>query len=81
MDLIDALHGIIEDTMQAYGLSLDQVYADMGDIVTGKLPGRVNDDEIIVYTHMGMGALDIAVGDLIYRRAVEQGVGTIIDLA
>lgn len=67
--------------MQVHGLSLEQVYADMGEIVTGKLPARENDDEIIVYTHMGMGALDVAVGDLIYRRAVEQGIGTMIDLA
>ena len=31
-----------------------------------------NDEEIIIYTHMGMGALDVAVGDLIYRRAKEK---------
>lgn len=67
--------------MAEHNLSMDNVYADLGEIVAGKLPGRENDDEIIVYTHMGMGALDVAVGNLAYQRAEEQNVGTVIDLA
>lgn len=64
-----------------YNLSMDNVYGDLGEVAAGKCAGRENDDEIIVYTHMGMGALDIATGDLIYRRAVEKNVGTMMDLS
>lgn len=64
-----------------YNLSMDNVTGDLGEVATGKCAGRENDDEIIIYTHMGMGALDVAVGDLIYRRAVEQNIGTVMDLS
>lgn len=67
--------------LEKYHLSMDDVYGDLGEVATGKCAGRENDNEIIVYTHMGMGALDIAVGDIIYRRAVEQNIGTILDLS
>ena len=75
-------HQIIKAPYLAqYNLSMDNVAGDLGEVATGKCPGRENDDEIIVYTHMGMGALDVAVGDMIYRRAEEKGVGTVIDLS
>jgi ornithine cyclodeaminase/alanine dehydrogenase-like protein (mu-crystallin family) len=58
------------------GLSYDHVYADMGEIVTGARPGRENDRERIVYTHMGMGAHDIAIGCIAYKKAMELRLGT-----
>ena len=64
-----------------YNLSMDNVTGDLGEVAAGKCAGRENDDEIIVYTHMGMGALDVAVGDIIYRRAKEQGIGKVLDLS
>lgn len=67
--------------LAAYNLSMDNVTGDLGEVAAGKCAGRENDDEIIIYTHMGMGALDVAVGDLIYRRAEEQNIGRMIDLS
>lgn len=75
-------HQIIKNPyLESYHLSMDNVIGDLGEVAAGKCPGRENDDEIIVYTHMGMGALDVAVGDMVYRRAEEQNVGTMIDLS
>ena len=75
-------HQIIKaPNLAQYTLSMDEVTGDLGEVAAGKCPGRENDDEIIVYTHMGMGALDVAVGDIIYRRAKEQNIGTVIDLS
>jgi ornithine cyclodeaminase/alanine dehydrogenase-like protein (mu-crystallin family) len=56
-------------------LSGKNVYADMGEIVTGTKPGRQNDKERIVYTHLGMGAHDVILGYTAYTRAVKQGKG------
>ena len=50
----------------------------MGQIVQGTVPGRQNEKETIVYIHFGMGTLDVAVGDLAYRKAVRAGVGQIL---
>ncbi|QDW73494.1 hypothetical protein FND36_05220 [Lachnospiraceae bacterium KGMB03038] len=75
-------HQIIKAPYLAqYNLSMDNVTGDLGEVAAGKCAGRENDDEIIVYTHMGMGALDVAVGDIIYRRAKEQGIGKVLDLS
>lgn len=75
-------HQIIKAPYLApYNLSMENVTGDLGEVAAGKCAGRENDDEIIVYTHMGMGALDIAVGDIIYRRAEEQNIGKVIDLS
>lgn len=75
----DTMHIIEDRHLKAYSLSSDDVYADLGDIVAGTVPGRENNDEIIVYTHMGMGALDVAVGNIIYERAIEKNIGTDFD--
>ena len=56
-------------------ISRDNVYADMGEIVTGTKPGRENDQERIVYTHMGMGAHDVILANMAYNRAAEKGKG------
>lgn len=75
-------HNIVHfPPMLKYHLSDDDIYGDLAEVVTGKCPGRENDDEIIVFTHMGMGALDNAVGNIVYQRAVEQNIGTIIDFS
>lgn len=62
------------------GLSYDYVYADMGEIVTGAKRGRENDQERILYTHMGMGSHDIALASIAYTKATEQGLGTKVRL-
>ena len=60
---------------------ISHIYADMGEIATGKKPGRQNDRERIVYTHMGAGIHDIALGIVAYNNAVKRGMGTKIRLA
>ncbi|MBI4322264.1 MAG: hypothetical protein HY675_27540 [Chloroflexi bacterium] len=61
-------------------LSKEDVYADMGEIVVGDKPGRENEQERIVYTHLGMGALDIAVAARAYEKARAQGIGRVLRL-
>ncbi len=67
---------IIQDAAFQGRVSEDAVYGTLGEIAAGKLEGRGNEREIILYTHMGMGAFDIAVGKRLYEKAVKQGVGT-----
>lgn len=56
-------------------LNIDDVFGDMTELLTGKIPGREREDEIIVSTHMGMGAHDVACAALAYERARQQGAG------
>jgi ornithine cyclodeaminase/alanine dehydrogenase-like protein (mu-crystallin family) len=72
-------HRIVERTQfgkKTTKLSWDDVHADMSEVVTGKKPGRENGKERIIYTHLGMGAHDIALAKIAYDKAKEAGVGT-----
>ena len=53
---------------------------DLGDVLTGKIPARRRDDEIIIYSVGGMPVEDVAWGTTVYRKAVELGIGTKLNL-
>ena len=59
-------------------LSAASLYAELGQIVTGRLPGRERNDERILFWHRGLAILDIAVGRTILHRAEQQGAGTML---
>ena len=54
--------------------------AAIAELLTGKVPGREREEEIIVSTHMGMGAHDVCCADIVYRRALERGMGQMLQL-
>lgn len=53
---------------------------DLGDIVTGRKPGRIDDDDIIFFGIGGMPVEDVAWGTTIYRRAREMNLGARLEL-
>jgi alanine dehydrogenase len=59
-------------------LSAASLHAELGQIVTGRRPGRERNDERILLWHRGLAILDIAVGLAILRRAEQQGIGTML---
>jgi alanine dehydrogenase len=59
-------------------LSAATLHAELGQIVTGQLPGRERADERILFWHRGLAILDIAVGLAILRRAEQQDAGTML---
>ena len=59
-------------------LSTASLYAELGQIVTGRRPGRERSDERILLWHRGLAILDIALGLAILRRAEQQGIGTML---
>lgn len=56
------------------------LYAELGEIVAGIKPGRVDGQERIMSMHLGLAAEDVAVGALIYRKAVQKEIGTHLPL-
>jgi alanine dehydrogenase len=59
-------------------LSEDNLHAELGQIVAGDRSGRDRDDERILFWHRGLATTDLAVGHLLYERALERGVGTVL---
>jgi alanine dehydrogenase len=52
---------------------IDEVYATLGEIITGKKRGRQDERVITVFDSTGVAIEDIAVAKLIYERAKQEG--------
>lgn len=55
-------------------------YADLGEIVSGKKAGREKPEERTISINLGIALDDIATAILIYRKALKEGIGTILPL-
>ena len=58
----------------------DIVYAELGEIVEGTKPGRESAEQITVFDATGVTFQDLVVADAVFRRCVEQGLGTTVTL-
>lgn len=54
--------------------------ADLGEIVTGRKPGREHDGERAICINLGLALEDIATAEVIYERAQRDGLGTRLPL-
>ncbi|AGL17135.1 Ornithine cyclodeaminase [Actinoplanes sp. N902-109] len=57
-------------------LSEQTLYAQIGDIVTGRKAGRETPAERILFWHRGLSILDVALAHLVLTKAEAAGVGT-----
>ncbi|MFP3946849.1 MAG: alanine dehydrogenase [Archaeoglobaceae archaeon] len=57
-------------------ISRDNIHAELGEIVAGKKHGRESDEEITVFDSTGLAIQDVATATLVYKKAIEDGVGT-----
>ena len=56
------------------------IHAEIGEILCGKRPGRIGDDEITLYDSTGTALQDVAVGFEVYENARERGLGLSVNL-
>lgn len=53
---------------------------DLGEIIIGNTPVHRKENEIIIYSIGGMPIEDVAWGTIVYRNALEKGIGTKLNL-
>jgi len=59
------------------GLLLEnKIYAELGEIITGKKKGRINNKEKIFFNPMGLAIEDLIIAYTIYKMAKEKRIGT-----
>ena len=58
-----------------YFQDIPPVYADLGELVAGKKVGRQREEERTMTANLGLAIDDMAVAPLIYRRALDLGLG------
>ncbi|UCH05869.1 MAG: ornithine cyclodeaminase family protein [Candidatus Thorarchaeota archaeon] len=63
-----------------YFRNIPNVYADLGELVSRKKPGRESPEEKTMTANLGLAMDDMAVAPLIYGKAVEKSIGTWLPL-
>jgi len=63
-----------------YFQHIPPIYADLGELVSGRRPGRETPQERTMACNLGLALDDIATAPLVYQRALKEGVGTWLPL-
>jgi ornithine cyclodeaminase/alanine dehydrogenase-like protein (mu-crystallin family) len=58
-----------------YFQDIPPIHADLGELVTGRKPGRQKPEERTMACNLGLALDDMATAPLIYQRALEKGIG------
>jgi alanine dehydrogenase len=66
----DLHHAVAAGLMQPGG-----VYAELGEVVARKKPGRTSKEEITIFDSTGTALQDVAAAALVYERATKNGRG------
>ena len=69
----------VEDLIAEGKMTTDQI-DDLGDVLLGNIPVHRKEDEIVIYSVGGMPTEDVAWGTVVYRNALEKGIGTKLNL-
>ncbi|MEM0010433.1 MAG: alanine dehydrogenase [Candidatus Bathyarchaeia archaeon] len=81
-DLEQAAHsGEINVPLRMGIISKADIWAELGEIIVGKKPGRTGRDEITVFVSTGLAIQDAVTANLAYKKALEKGVGRRIRIA
>jgi ornithine cyclodeaminase len=60
-------------------ISAARIYAELGEVVAGRKPGRTSAGEITLFKSVGNAVQDLAVGKLALERAEREGIGHLVD--
>jgi ornithine cyclodeaminase/alanine dehydrogenase len=63
-----------------YFQDIPPIYADLGELVTGRKLGRQNSQERTIACNLGIALDDMATAPLIYERALGKGIGMWLNL-
>jgi ornithine cyclodeaminase/alanine dehydrogenase-like protein (mu-crystallin family) len=63
-----------------YFQNIPPIHATLGELVAGKKPGRQSPHERTIACNLGLALDDMAVAPIVYRRALERGIGSRLPL-
>ena len=67
--------GELHHALESNIISADAIYGELGNIISNKLPGRVNDNEITLCDLTGVAIQDIAIANWAVNKAQERQLG------
>lgn len=72
--------GELQHAIAAGLMTTADVHADLGQIVSGRRPGRTSEDQIFIFDSTGTALQDVAAAALAYERALQAGRGLKLSL-
>ena len=84
--VVDQLQGCLAEAgdliqpIQRGIITKDHIHGELGELVTGKISSRENDDEITVFKSVGLAVQDLITADLVLKIAQEKNLGTSLSL-
>ena len=78
LDFRDQVLGEAGDLMAAIrdgAFREDQLHAELGDVVTGRVAGRDSPDDITLFKSVGVAIEDVACAAFVYEEAGKRGLG------
>ena len=79
-DAIMAECGDILLALKEKSIAENAIHAEIGEVLAKVKPGRTDQDEITLYKSVGIAIQDVATANLVYRKALDKGVGTTVEL-
>jgi alanine dehydrogenase len=76
-----ALVGELHHAVDAGLMTAADVAGELGDLLTGSIPGRTSEQEIVIFDATGTALQDAAAAYALFERASSQGAGTDISLS
>jgi alanine dehydrogenase len=61
-------------------ISEADIHGEIGEVLAGSKTGRTDASEITLYKSVGVAIQDVAAAQLVYRKALEQNVGTNVEI-
>ena len=61
-------------------ITKEDVWADLGQVVTGLKEGRTSPEELTIFDSTGLAIQDAVTADFVYRQALAKGVGENIEI-
>jgi ornithine cyclodeaminase/alanine dehydrogenase-like protein (mu-crystallin family) len=75
-----AAMGELHHALDARIMAVEDVHAELAEVVSGRRPGRQRPDEITIFDSTGTALEDVAAAALVYERALATGTGLPVDL-
>lgn len=82
----DTMEGVLAEAgdfiipMKKGIVSKDDFQGELGQVILEEIPGRENDQEITLFKTVGVAVLDVVTAYRIYKKAVENNIGSNIEI-
>jgi len=61
-------------------ITKESIVGEIGEVILGKVPGRVSKDDITIFDSTGIAHQDLLTANYLMKIAKEKGLGTIVEL-